>query len=279
MNMHTWLFCLLFLFSSGQALAQAEKEADGATMKFEDIIAPTGRKHADSYVLMTAWTNAHPSDKRTPRGLVWMAQLHIADQDPKGAQPLFLRVYHDYPGTEWALHSLKGLADMDREERRYGAAIAKYDALTRSGIPFFTYVGRMAGRRAREERLRFDLTAGLIAGFLLMWTLRLLRLRSLRALWPPPAEVLYPLPILFLITASALGQPADEGHGLLLLGIGGTLLLWLNGAYLRARPPARIWRIVHGLMGVAQAGALLYAAVVISGLWEKFHDTLVMGAD
>jgi hypothetical protein len=248
-------------------------------LTYEQIMAPTTRGHDASCALMQAWVDAHPTDPRVPRALVWMAQLRVADHNRALAQPMFLRVYKDYPGTEWALHSLKGLADLDLESRRYGDAIAKFDTLASSSIPFFHYVGYMAGRRAREERFRLTLTLSLITAFLVLWGLRLWRGKLPRALWPPPVEVLYPLPILLLMAAASFGQPAEEARGVRMIALGAVMMLWLNGAYLRARPPKGVWQVVHGAMGLGQAVALLYVAVILSGLWDKFHDTLVMGAE
>jgi hypothetical protein len=246
---------------------------------FEEILAASGRSHDASCSLMEAWVNAHPLDARAPRGLVWSAQLRLADGKKNLAQSIFLRVRREYPGTEWALHSIKGLADLDLSSRRYGDAIAKYDLLAKSDLPFFQYVGRMAAQQTRGERLRFSGMLSLVVGFLLLWTLRLVWFTAWRILWPPPVEVIYPLPILLLLLAASLGQPVDEARGIRMLALGGLLMLWLNGAYLRARRPAGGWRVVHAALGLGQAGALLYTSVVLSGLFEKFHDTLIMGAD
>src|SRR5262249_4857607 len=120
---------------------------------------------------------------------------------------------------------------------------------------------------------------GLAAAFGLLWAPRLWRLVGTRSLWPPPQEVVYPLPVLLLSAIASLGAPAAEGRGVRALALSAVILLWLNGAWLRARPPAGAWRVVHAALGLLQAGALLYAAVVLTGLWDKLHDTIEMGAD
>lgn len=227
---------------------------------------------------MSEWIAAHPGDAQAARGLIWMAQLRLADHRDDLARPLFLQVRRAYPRTEWSLHALKGLADLELGSRHYGTAIAMYQSLAKSDSPFFQYVGAMDAARAQKERLRFLTTLSLLGGMLVLWAWRLKQLASLQALWPPPREVVYPLPVLALIAIAALGPPGGEGLGGLLLALGALLLLWLNGAYLRARPPAGAWRILHGLLGLMQAGVLLYVSVVLSGLWDKFHDTLTLGA-
>jgi hypothetical protein len=208
-----------------------------------------------------------------------MAQLRVADLQPVLGRAYFLRAYRDYPGTEWGLHGLKGLADLDLADHRYGEAIARYDELARSRDPFFRYIGRMAANKARGARLRLGLALACLAGLIGLWAVRLSRLGSWRRLWPPPTEVAYLLPLLLLMAAAASGQPPEEARAVRLLTFGAVVTLWLGGAYLRARPPAGGWRFLHGLLGVLQAAALLYVAVQGSGLWDKFHDTLVMGAE
>lgn len=266
---------LVLLGLSGSAAAQMDP------MPFERIIGPNQRSHDATCALMAAWVAAHPGDPRAPRGLLAMAQLRLVDHQAQLARPLFLRVIRDYPGTEWAQHSTKGLADLELESWHFAAAIAKYDGLARSDSPFFQYVGRYFAQRAREERLRFYLVLGLLASFLLMWGVRLLRLGSWRTLWPPPAEVIYPLPVLMAMGAASFGasQGEGEGRGVLVLAAGALALLWLNGAYLRARPPVGRWRYLHGALGLVQTAGLLYMAIVLCGLWDKFHDTIEMGAD
>jgi hypothetical protein len=56
-------------------------------------------------------------------------------------------------------------------------------------------------------------------------------------------------------------------------------VLWANGVYLRARPPRAARRLVETALGLAQAAAVLYCAVVLNGVWSKFYETLVMGAE
>jgi hypothetical protein len=272
------LVCAWLVLSGVGARARAD-QSDAAAPTFEDIVAPSTRSHDRSVALMEAWVRAHPADTRVARGLIWMAQLRVADQQPALGRAYFQRAYHEYPSTEWGLHGLKGLADLDLAERRYGDAIARYEALAASRDPFFRYVGRMAANKARGERLRVVLALGALAALGALWALRLLRLGSWRRLWPPPTEVAYLLPLLLLMAAAASGQPAEEARAVRLLTLGALVTLWLGGAYLRARPPAGGWRFLHGLLGVLQAAALLYVAVQGSGLWDKFHDTLVMGAE
>jgi hypothetical protein len=87
------------------------------------------------------------------------------------------------------------------------------------------------------------------------------------------------MPLFVLMAAVAFGQPVDEGRAVRWLAFGAMGVLWLNGAYLRARPPRGAWRLVYGVLGLAQAAALLYVVVIACGLWDKFHDTLIMGAE
>lgn len=280
------LLGVLFGFlCAGRGLASAAGPAPPvsppAPTSFEEILAPGARTHETALALMAAWIEAHPADPRTPRGILWMAQLRLADGQRERARSLFVRLRRDYPDTEWALHADKGLADLDLAARRYRAAIARYQVLAESGAPFFEYLGRMGAEQVRAERLRRGLVLGVLTGLGLLWALRFLRLgrRCWRALWPPPPEPLWVLPMLLMCAIAALVQPADEERAVLVMVLGALSILWLSGAYYRARPPARAWLPLHGLLALLQAAALLGAVVVLGGLWDKFHDTLVMGAE
>lgn len=208
-----------------------------------------------------------------------MSKLRRAEGRADLARPLLERARRDFPGTEWELNAIQGLADLDLAAHRYKQAITGYETLARNPSPLWSYVGQNAARYAREEQIRFNLLVGAVAAVLALAMFRLWRSGGLRTLWPPPAELIYPLPILLLLLASTLGQEPDEARAIATVSLGAFALLWLNGAYLRAHPPRGLGRVTVAVLGVLQAGALLYCALVANGLWAKFQDTLAMGAE
>lgn len=250
-----------------------------AAPQFEEIVAAvTAANHDESCAAMAAWVDAHPKDPRAAQGLLWMARLRISDRRPEDARPLLERALRDSPPGDWPLHAKKGLADLDLEAHRFDRAIAAFDALAREPAPLWRYVGSSAAANARGERTRFYAMFALVLALALLWLSRVAR-AGVRMLWPPPTELVYVLPILLVMLAAATAQEEPEAHALVTLGLSAIALLWLNGAWLRARPPGPRSRYGQALLGLLQVASLLYCAMVGNGLWGKLMDTVAMGAE
>jgi hypothetical protein len=248
-----------------------------ATERFDDIVGSvTSQNHDEACARMQAWLDAHPGDPQVAQGLVWMARLRTTDRRHDEARALLARALREPPQGEWPLHAKKALADLDLESHRFEVAIAAFEELARSPIPLWRYVGTNAAENARGERVRFRIMLALVAALALLW---LFRLRSMRPLLPPPMELVYALPVLLLIVAAAASQEEPEAHALVTLGLGSVVLLWLNGAWARARLPRGRERWAHAFLGILQAFAMLYCAMIGNGLWEKMKDTIAMGAE
>ena len=87
------------------------------------------------------------------------------------------------------------------------------------------------------------------------------------------------MPVAALLALTSLGQPPSEAHAVQLVAVGGGLLVWLNAAYFQTHPPRGWRRPFEALLGVGQAAALLFCAVVLCGLWTKFLETMAAGAE
>ena len=227
---------------------------------------------------MARWVAEHPDRPEAPRGLLWIAVLDRQDGHGEAGRPLMDRVIRDWPDTEWARHAKKQRADLDLDAWHFSRAIEAYRELSRGPTDYWRYVGNNAVQIARSAQLRFY---GLITSLLLLLGLSLSRIyrSGLRALWPIPRELSWPLPALVVILIAAFSQPADERRAVLVLGLGAMAVLWVNGAWLRARPPKHLARLGQALLGVAQALAIFYCAIIAGNLWEKLVDTIQMGAD
>jgi hypothetical protein len=254
---------------------RAASGADPAAGEFDQIVSTTTtQNHDQACARMQSWIEQHPHDPAVARALLWMAQLRRTDRRSDLALPLLERAERE-GGGEWVLHARKGIADLALEAHRYAEAITTYDELARSPSPLWSYVGSSAAGNARAERSRFYLLLLLLGAIAALSLSRILR-TGLRALWPPPAELIYPLPILLLVLVSAAGQEEQEARAVITVALGSAVLLWLNGAWLRATPGRS--RLGKALLGAGQAASLLYAALVWNGLWEKLMDTIAMGA-
>lgn len=244
---------------------------------FQAIVERVGQQSHDASVAqMQAWVDAHARAPDAGRGLIWMAELRLADHRLDLARPYFERAARDYPQTEWGYQGLKGVADIDVAHHRYAPAIATYDALARLPLPYWEYVGRMAAISARQERLRWWLFLGLSVALCVSVVARL---RAARQVWPPPEEATWALPVALVMLLAALGQPPEEGRAVITVAVGAVALLWAHGAQLRARPPGTAGRIFAGATGLLEAAALLYCAVIANDLWLKFAETLTSGAE
>jgi hypothetical protein len=242
------------------------------------VSATTQRNHPEAIAKMQRWVDAHRGDPQAPRGLLWMAQLERSDGQSERARPLLERVLREGPGTDWALHAQRQLADLDLDRHHYAAAIATYEQLARDPAPFWQNVGKSAAQDARSQRSRF---IGLVAALILLIGVALERLAriGLKALWPLPNELAYPLPVLVVILIASFSLERAEEQAVITLALGAVALLWINGAYLKLRPPKGLARVPQALLGMVQAIAIFYCAIQTSGLWEKLVDTWQMGAD
>jgi hypothetical protein len=244
---------------------------------FDAITSRVGKQsHDESCAQMEAWVDAHPTDPNAGRGLIWMAELRLADRRTDLAYALFDRAARDYGDGEWGLHGQKGRADLDVAAHRFAPALETYAKLAARPEPYWQYVGRISVDSARGERLRFYVYAALLLALGAWTAFRLGRAR--KQLWPPPEELTWSAPVLLLMLAAAIAQPPEEARAVVWVALGGAALLWANGAYLRARPPGRRWPL-EALLGLAQAAALLYCAVIANDLWMKFAETLTNGAE
>ena len=193
------------------------------------------------------------------------------------AQPLFARAAADYAGSEWGWQGEKGVADLNVATHHYTPAIATFEKLSKLDSPYWQYVGRMAAIAAREEQRRWYVFVALCIGLVMGVGLRLYRSRG--ALWPLPEEAIYALPVAGVMLAAAFAQPASEAKAVATVAIGALVLLYAHGVHLRARAPSKRVRLLEGVLGLAEAAALLYCAVVANDLWMKFAETLTNGAE
>ena len=87
------------------------------------------------------------------------------------------------------------------------------------------------------------------------------------------------MPVVLVMLLAALSQPPEEARAVATVALGGAVLLWAHGAQLRAHPPSPLARFLLGAIGLGEAAALLYCAVVANDLWMKFAETLSNGAE
>ncbi len=269
----------LFLLLALLAVARPIHAATALDGEFDAIVSTTTQQnHVDARARMLRWIEAHQGDPQCARGLLWIAVLERGDGRGEAARPLLERILREVPDTEWALNAERQLADLDLDIHQYRRAIETYDRLAALPSPYWHYIGKTAGDDARSQRARFYSFIAIVAALHLIAATRIARM-GLRALWPLPNELAYPLPALLVILVAAAEQEPAEARGVITLSLGAIALLWINGAWLRAHPPRGPARTGQALLGVLQACGLFFCAIISSGLWEKLVDTWQMGAD
>ena len=246
--------------------------------RLSDAVAGVGtRSHDESCRRVEAFLAAHPDTPERARALLWMAELRRVDGDEATARALYAQTLDADPRGPLGLAAVKAVADMDVSAHRYSPALLGYARLAGRPEPYWRFLGTTGVADARSARRRDLAFLVVMVGLLGLLSFRLAAARA--ALWPPPEECLYLLPVAALSALSSVVLPADERAAVLSVAGGGLALVFVNAVFFRLRPPRGVFRGVEAVLGVAQGAALLYCAVIACGLWTRFANTLANGAD
>ena len=247
-----------------------------AVAPLDDLAAHVGEvSHEETIARIEAYVAAHPNAEDAGRALLLGAQLRRKDGKEELARALLQRV--PASSSSWLDASL-ALADLDLFERHFEAAIARYDALAASSPGRWQYQAALGAGLARAAQTRVRWVLAIMLGLVMLTAWRLFK-SGRRALWPLPEEARIGLPIAALLALASLGQPSNEAHAVQAVALGGAALLWCNASYFQEHPPRGWRRPFEALLGVGQAVGLLFCAVVLSGLWAKFVETVTAGAE
>ncbi|MBK7865391.1 MAG: hypothetical protein IPJ65_43700 [Archangiaceae bacterium] len=273
-------FALLVAASVASSTAGAQPDAD-ADAAFEAIVNSGGEGEQQTLVeQMQRWISAHPTHPDVPRGQVWMAKLLLWKGDEPRAVELFHRVAAEHPDTDLATESELALATLELGHLHFKWPLEIYKKHASSPDPKWRYLARKGLDDVRREYYLFLVFLAAVGVLLAFTALRAWLVRRAKAsFWPPPEEVTYPLPVLGVVLLASLAQPAEAALAVRVFALGALALLWANGVYLRARPPQRFARLREALLGVGQVVLLTYCALIVSGLWLKFLETLETGIE
>ncbi len=272
---------LLAVACAGAALAQEPELAGEAEREFQEIVSSTSETSLLPQVArMEAWLAAHPSHPDVGRGQLWTAKILLWAGDTRRALELLEQVRRERAGSELATESELAIAAISLTRHDFARAQELYRLHARSGDDKWRYLARRGLDDVRRERALFWVLAAVIAAVAALTALRawLIR-RAQRAWWPLPEELVYPLPVLGLVLVASFSQPPEAALAVRIFALGAVLLLWANGAFLRARPPRGLARLREVALGLGHVVALLYCALWFSGLWAKFLETLESGVE
>ena len=255
------------------ALAASQPEED-----FEQIAHQVGQvPHGQTLAQLEAFVAQNPSAPQTARALLLGAQLRRLDGRDDLARPLLERAVVIAAGSDSGFDAMLGLCGLDLAERNYGAAIAGYQKVMESSSGRWQYQAGLGLEYARGARTRWWLLLAVVIALVVVGLWRASQALRAGSFWPLPEEARVALPIALLLALASAGQPPSEAHAVQALAAGGAMILWSNAAYFQVAPPLGGRRWFEGFLGIAQAAGLLYCAVVLSGLWEKFAETLSAG--
>jgi hypothetical protein len=246
-----------------------------------------GRPEAASIAMTEALLAEFPDWVGAPTVAIWLAEIDLRAGRYGHAARRYAAVAERYPISEVRFDALLGAGDASMRLGDFAAAARFYRQLETGGDPGRETLRREALRELERARgrSRFALGAWILAlvGILALCATILLATRSargaLRALWPPPGEVLYLAPVAAILSATAFTGYDGLGPAVTTVSLAGVLVAWLSGAGLRLAAGRIRIVAVHAVAAAAVVVAAIYLALYRNRLIDPVLDTLRFGPD
>jgi hypothetical protein len=248
-------------------LAADPDDVDQAMREATALSPAAGRAHVQE------WIAAHRGAPGVATARFWLAVSFASESRFVDADLLLAALVSEGSSVKWDAALLR--ADLELQQRHWAIAEDEYRAIAAPKGSRWEYEASERAEVARWAGLRQHAMWGLLAGLVTLAAWRTYRGR--RALWPPPEEVLWAGPLLVLMLAAALPRAPEERSAIALIALGGFVLLWVNGAWLKVHELSFSARVRESLLGLAQAAAALYCAIIASGLWDSVMNTFAAG--
>jgi len=247
-----------------------------ATNGVDDAMRDATRLSPDQgRAYLDAWIAANPDSPGVGLAHFWQAQSYVRESRFDDADRILEGLTTFAGDLRWDAQVMR--ADLLLAQRRWFAAEHAYAAITAPHGSRWEYEARTRAEVARSggrRQIGVWLTLAALVGLTLR---RAMRLRG--GLWPPPEELLFAAPLLAVMIIAAAPRPPDERFAVFYVAFAAAPLLWVNGAWLRARPLRPLGRAGEALLGIAQACGVLFCAVVLSGLWDSVMNTWMAGVE
>jgi tetratricopeptide (TPR) repeat protein len=263
-------------------------EAQGRFLEIRQGAAQ--RPEAESIAMAEALLREHPDWVGAPAVALWLGGLDERAGRFDSAMRRYLDAAGRYREPEARFDALRSAGDLalrlgrfDDAERAYRRLDPRGDTARRISID-----EALAAVERTRTRARWYMACAIVAGagFLALLASLLLAAGSpraaLRALWPPPSEVLYLVPIGIFLSAVSYTDYQGLGPAVTLVSTGGVVAAWLSGAGLILRAEARSRRafaLAHALCAGVAVLALLYIAMYATELLDPMLDTLRYGPE
>jgi len=250
------------------------------------------RSEAQSIRMAEELLREQPAWPGAPAVAMWLAGLDSHAGRYESALRRYASAAETYRAPEARFDALRGAGDMALHLGRFSDAERYYGMMDAGGDPArrIAIDEALAGVNQVRGRSRwFSLSALLTGAGFLALALSLLRgargpRAALRALWPPPTEILYLLPVAVLLCAVSYTDYQGLGPAVTIVSTGGVVAAWLSGAGLVVRRAAGGGRatgaaIAHAAVAGIIVLALLYAAVYTTNLIDPVAETLRYGPE
>ncbi|HWM86163.1 MAG TPA: tetratricopeptide repeat protein [Kofleriaceae bacterium] len=267
---------------TGAAGIEAQRRFLAIRQKFAE------RPEQQSIQMGEALLREYPDWAGAPAVAMWLAGLDERAGRYESALRRYLEASRRYSEPEARFDALRGAGDMALHLGRHAEAEDHYRSMEARGDParqiaIEEALAAVVQSRGRSRWLWACLVAS-AAGFLALGA-SLLRAAggaraALRAMWPPPVEVMYLLPAGVLLSAVSYTDYQGLGPAVTIVSAGGVLAAWLSGAGLALRRERRsAVAIGHALLAGVAVLALLYVAVYTNNLIDPVADTLRYGPE
>ncbi len=248
------------------------------------------RPQAESIRMAEQLLRDQPDWAGAPAVAMWLASLEARAGRYDSAMRRYLKAAEQFSEPEARFDALRGAGDMALHLARYDDAERYYrmmDARGEAGRRIAIDEALAAVTEARGRSTWFWTSAAIAAAGLLFLIVSLLRAArgrgvALRAMWPPPTEVLYLVPAGALLSAVSYTDFQGLGPAVTIVSTGGVLAAWISGAGLALRrggPHRAAFAVAHAAAAGIAVLALLYVAVYTTDLIDPVVDTLRYGPE
>lgn len=264
-----------------------------AVARFTEIVQGfSERGEYASIAMAEALVADHPGWPGAPRALLWLAQVHRRGGRHAQAQARYLEVAQTAASPDDVFDGYRGAGDMASRMRRFDEAEAFYRRMPVRDDPGRrrSFEDALADLERDRVRARIYHACFAVAGGMFLLLLLLLRLaagngrRAVRALWPPPIEVMFMAPIAALLTGVAYTGHELIGPAVLLVCTAGLIVTWssnagLNAGLMHGARAGKLRATVHATVAVVAMAAMIYIAVHRHGLLDQIVETVRFGPD
>ena len=246
----------------------------------------TDSQPSESLAAAEALLTEDPEWISTAHVRLWMAGVALRDGQKSRAEALYREALSS-SDPDVVFEARLAASELARDRGAFAEALEIAKGIDPGGL-----AGRLQARtdavaaieRAQVRSGWADIAMVVVFAVpLLLLSLVAWRRRSLRAfgraLWPPPTETIYLIPVLGVFLAASYTGHMGIAAAVLVVSIAGVLASWVAGAALRVLPRSWLASIGVALGAVLTVTSAFYIALVRGGLVDLIISTVRLGPD